>query len=64
MALEEPSQRGRPVSQWGLIELTDEVIKRGIVSRISRSSLGSFLKHSDRAADAGKAPQDSGLAQP
>ena len=44
VALEEPSQRGRPVSQWGLIELTDEVIKRGIVSRISRSPVGSFLK--------------------
>ena len=44
VALEEPSQRGRPVSQWGSSELTDEVIKRGIVSRISRSPVGSFFK--------------------
>ena len=44
VALEEPSLSGRPVSHWGLTELTEEVIKRGIVSRISRSQVGSFLK--------------------
>ena len=44
VALEEPSLSGRPVSHWGLTELTEEVIKRGIVSCISRSQVGSFLK--------------------
>ena len=44
VALEEPSLSGRSISHWGLTELTDEVIKRGIVSRISRSQVGSFLK--------------------
>lgn len=59
VALEDPSQSGRPVSQWGLTELTDEVIKRGIVSCISRSQVGSFLKR-----QRSQTPQDAGLAQP
>lgn len=59
VALEEPGLSGRPVSHWGLTELTDEVIKRGIVSRISRSQVGSFLKR-QRSQTA----QDPGLAQP
>ena len=59
VALEEPSLSGRPISHWGLTELTDEVIKRGIVSRISRSQVGSFLK-----TQRSQAPQDPGLAQP
>ena len=58
VALEEPGLSGRPVSHWGLTELTDEVIKRGIVSRISRSQVGSFLK-----TQRDQAPQDPGLAQ-
>ena len=57
VALEEPSLSGRPVSHWGLTELTDEVIKRGIVSRISRSQVGSFLK-----TQRDQAPQDPGLS--
>ena len=44
VALEEPSLSGRPISHWGLTELTQEVIKRGIVDSISRSQVGSFLK--------------------
>ena len=59
VSLEEPALSGRPVSHWGLTELTQEVIKRGIVDSISRSQVGSFLK---RERD--QAPQDSGLAQP
>ena len=58
VALEDPGLSGRPVSHWGLTELTDEVIKRGIVSRISRSQVGSFLK-----TQRDQAPQDPGLAQ-
>lgn len=44
VSLELPSLSGRPISQWTLDELVDEVQKRGIVSSISRSHLGSFLK--------------------
>jgi len=55
VALEEPSLSGRPVSHWGLTELTDEVIKRGIVSRISRSQSdrrcgGFFFKNTARSS--------------
>ena len=59
VSLEEPALSGRPVSHWGLTELTQEVIKRGIVDSISRSQVGSFLK-----IQRDQAPQDSGLAQP
>ena len=59
VSLEEPALSGRPVSHWGLTELTQEVIKRGIVDSISRSQVGSFLKIQRH-----QAPQDSGLAQP
>ena len=44
VSLEEPALSGRPISHWGLTELTDEVLKRGIVNPISRSQVGSFLK--------------------
>ena len=59
VSLEAPSLSDRPISHWGLTELTDEVIKRGIVNSISRSQVGSFLKIQRR-----QTPQDSGLAQP
>ena len=59
VSLEEPALSGRPVSHWGLTELTQEVIKRGIVDSISRSQVGSFLK-----TQRDQAPQDPGLAQP
>ena len=57
ISLEEPALSGRPVSHWGLTELTQEVIKRGIVDSISRSQVGSFLKRQRH-----QTPQDSGLA--
>lgn len=44
VSLELPEKSGRPISQWSLNELVDEVKKRGIVSSISRSHLGAFLK--------------------
>ena len=59
ISLEEPALSGRPISHWGLTELTQEVIKRGIVDSISRSQVGSFLK-----TQRDQAPQDPGLAQP
>ena len=58
VSLEDPNLSGRPISHWGLTELTQEVIKRGIVESISRSQVGSFLKIQRH-----QAPQDSGLAQ-
>ena len=54
-----PSLSGRPISQWTLDELVDEVQKRGIVKSISRSHLGSFLKRKR-----GEAAQNQGLAKP
>ena len=59
VSLEEPALSGRPISHWGLTELTDEIIKRGIVASISRSQVGSFLK-----MQRDQTPQDSGLAKP
>ena len=59
VSLEEPALSGRPISHWGLTELTDEVLKRGIVNSISRSQVGSFLK-----TQRNKASQDPRLAQP
>ena len=59
VSLEEPALSGRPISHWGLTELTQEVIKRGIVASISRSQVGSFLKRERH-----QTPQDPGLAQP
>ena len=44
VSLEDPQLSGRPISEWSLRELKDEVEKRGIVKSISRSQLGAFLK--------------------
>lgn len=58
VSLEDPQLSGRPISEWSLTELKQEVEKRGIVSSISRSQLGDFLK-SVRC----EATQDERLAQ-
>ncbi len=44
LACESTEDSDRPVSEWTPRELTDEVIKRGIVSSISVRSVGRFLK--------------------
>ena len=44
VSLEDPKLSERPISEWSLTELKDEVQKRGIVNSISRSQLGAFLK--------------------
>jgi hypothetical protein len=44
VSLEDPMDSDRPISEWSLSELKDEVQKRGIVKSISRSQLGAFLK--------------------
>lgn len=59
VALEDPELSERPISEWSLTELKDEVEKRAIVSSISRSQLGNFLK-SERF----KATQSDGLDEP
>jgi hypothetical protein len=59
VSLEDPKQSDRPISHWSLGELKNEIEKRGIVSSISRSHLGDFLK-SERC----KAAQDGRVAQP
>ena len=59
VSVEAPAASGRPISQWSLNELKDEVEKRGIVKSISRSHLGAFLK-----GKRDKAPQNKGLVEP
>lgn len=44
VACEVAAESGRPVSQWTLRELADEVTKRGIVANISPRTVGRFLK--------------------
>ena len=44
VACESPEDSGRPVTHWTPRELADEVIKRGIVKRISPRTVGRFLK--------------------
>jgi putative transposase len=46
VACEAPEDAGRPVTHWTPRELADEVIKRGIVKRISPRTVGRFLKRS------------------
>lgn len=44
LACEPPETSGRPTSHWTARELADEAIQRGIVTSISASSVGRFLK--------------------
>lgn len=44
VALEPPSQSGRPINDWSSWELAEEVNKRGICEKISASQVGRFLK--------------------
>ena len=44
VACEFPSQSGRPISQWTGRELADEVVRRGIVERISPRHVGRLLE--------------------
>jgi putative transposase len=46
VACEAPEASGRPVTHWTPRELTQEVIQRGIVERISVRTVGRFLKRS------------------
>lgn len=44
LACEKPEENGRPISQWTSREIADEVIKRGIVDRISARHAARLLK--------------------
>jgi putative transposase len=44
MACEAPAQAGRPISQWTGREIADELVKRGIVDRISARHAARLLK--------------------
>jgi transposase len=44
VACESPEESQRPISEWTPRELTDEIIQREIVSKISVRSVGRFLK--------------------
>ncbi|MSR58204.1 MAG: helix-turn-helix domain-containing protein [Planctomycetaceae bacterium] len=44
VACEPPEQSGRPITHWTNAELRDEVVKRGIVTSISVSQVGCYLR--------------------
>jgi transposase len=44
MACETPAKAGRPISQWTGREIADELVKRGIVDRISARHAAHLLK--------------------
>ena len=44
LASEAPSQSGRPISQWSGREIAEEMVRRGIVERISRRHAARLLK--------------------
>ena len=44
VACEPPEKSGRPITHWTAQELTDEVIKRGIVTSISPSQVSRYLR--------------------
>lgn len=44
LACTPPAEAGRPIDHWTPRELADEAVARGIVTRISPSTVGRFLK--------------------
>jgi putative transposase len=44
LACEAPEQGGRPISQWTAREIADEIVKRGIIDRISPRHAARLLK--------------------
>jgi transposase len=44
LACEQPEKSGRPISHWTNREIADEIIKQGIVTRISARHAGRLLK--------------------
>jgi transposase len=44
LTCERPEDSNRPISQWSQREIADEVMRRGIIARVSQRSVGRFLK--------------------
>jgi transposase len=44
VACEPPEKSGRPITHWTAHELADEVVKRGIVTSISTTQVGRYLR--------------------
>jgi transposase len=44
VACEPPEKSGRPITHWTALELTDEVVQRGIVTSISPSQVSRYLR--------------------
>lgn len=59
LACEKPEKSGRPISHWTNREIADEIMKQGIVDRISPRHAGRLLKRSGY-----KAAPDSLLVDP
>ena len=59
LACEIPADSDRPISQWSARELADEIMRRGIVARISPRHAGRLLKRGRP-----QAPPDPLLAHP
>ena len=59
LACEIPADSDRPISQWSARELADEIMRRGIVDRISPRHAGRLLKRGRP-----QAPPDPLLAHP
>jgi len=59
LACEKPEKLGRPISHWTNREIADEVMKQGIVEKISARHAGRLLKRSGY-----KAASDPLLADP
>jgi len=53
LACEAPERTGRPISQWTGREIADEVIRRGIVDRISGRHAARLLKRGRSSRTAG-----------
>jgi transposase len=49
LACETPEQAGRPITQWSAPEIADEIIKRGIIDRISPRHAARLLKRGTSA---------------
>ncbi|BAB77207.1 helix-turn-helix domain-containing protein [Nostoc sp. PCC 7120 = FACHB-418] len=47
LACSPPSDYGRPISHWTVRELTDEIIKQGIIESISIRHLGRLLEEAE-----------------
>ena len=59
LACEAPATSGRPITHWTGREVADEIIKRGIVDRISPRHAGRLLKTEGPQAAPGPALADS-----